>query len=125
VDDHELSEWFEPVPTSVLAARQLVGVLRKELPPGTMDDVRLVVSELAANAVMHAQTRYHVRLRVGPTVRVEVTDASPTLPVVQSSSDSGRGGRGLAIVNALAQQWGVDPLPDGKIVWADLGPTPR
>jgi hypothetical protein len=34
--------------------------------------------------------------------------------------DTGRGGRGLILIDALAASWGSTPMPDGKVVWATL-----
>lgn len=89
----------------------------------------LVMSELVANAVQHAGlSRITVTvMRRGPlTVRVAVADRSPTLPRLCQASAGDEQGRGLAIVNALCDgQWGVEPLPCGKRVWADLNASDR
>jgi anti-sigma regulatory factor (Ser/Thr protein kinase) len=88
--------------------------------------VTLVVAELAANAVRHGRVRgrdFRVRLVLREdVVRVEVADGrADRLPVLQEPSD-GDGGRGLLIVVALAERWGVVPREDGtyKTVWAEI-----
>ena len=81
-------------------------------------DVALVVTELAANAIVHARSAFTVILSVHDDVlRISVRD---TLPL------DGAGLRaaplhGLAVVDALASRWGVESLGNaGKTVWVDL-----
>ncbi|MEY2438388.1 MAG: hypothetical protein QOF97_3224 [Acidimicrobiaceae bacterium] len=85
-------------------------------------DLELVVSELAANAVRHARTRYQVTIEVGAdAVVVEVHDESRALPERRDPRPTDGGGRGLMIVEALSRRWGVRPVAgDGKTVWAEL-----
>jgi anti-sigma regulatory factor (Ser/Thr protein kinase) len=87
---------------------------------GHVDVVRLVVSELATNAVVHAEGPFAVSLgRQNGSLTLRVTDASlqplrgPILSMSQGSS-----GRGLGIVARLSTRWGVDAEHDGKTVWA-------
>ncbi|WP_330308157.1 MULTISPECIES: ATP-binding protein [unclassified Streptomyces] len=88
-------------------------------------DVALVVAELAANAVLHGRVRgrdFRVRLvlRDG-LVRVEVADGrTDRLPVLRASADEG--GRGLLLVAATAERWGVEPRTGApyKVVWAEV-----
>lgn len=89
------------------------------------ETVTLVVAELAANAVRHGQVRgrsFRVRLVLGEdVVRVEVLDArAERLPVLAEEPDEG--GRGLMLVEALSEKWGVELRPDGvhKAVWAEV-----
>jgi signal transduction histidine kinase len=87
------------------------------------DDVLLVVDELVTNAVLHAHGPITLLLDLqGQEVRVEVTDDSPRLPSANPPSESGTSGRGLAIVAAIAREWGSRPLATGgKSVWAQIG----
>ncbi|MFJ1787296.1 ATP-binding protein [Streptomyces anulatus] len=90
------------------------------------DDAGLVVSELLTNAVLHAHRGDSVRVtvtRLGEgRVRVAVVDLSRDRPAACAAGDDQESGRGLDIVDALSGgQWGVDPLPWGKRVWATLG----
>ncbi|MFF4349550.1 ATP-binding protein [Streptomyces sp. NPDC001530] len=89
-------------------------------------DVTLVVAELAANAVRHGRVRgrdFRVRLVLREdVVRVEVADGrTDRLPVLQEPSDD-EGGRGLLLVAAVADRWGVEPRPGAayKVVWAEV-----
>ena len=87
------------------------------------DTVALLVSEVATNAIVHSYGT-HIRVRVldrGLRLRVEVFDGSPVLPVPRRPSLAEEGGRGLALVEALAVQWGADPQPDGKTAWFEVG----
>jgi hypothetical protein len=85
------------------------------------DEVTLLVSELASNAVRHAGTPFSVSLECdGATVRVAVSDGEPALPVLQRPPVDAITGRGLLIVDALATRWGVDPGATGKTVWFEL-----
>lgn len=84
-----------------------------------------VVSELAANAVEHARSDFTLRLegaRDHPDrVRVEIADAGAGTPEPQAFSDTAEGGRGLLIVSALAEAWGIETRDgDAKAVWAEL-----
>jgi anti-sigma regulatory factor (Ser/Thr protein kinase) len=89
-----------------------------------------VVAELASNAVLHGRVRgrdFRLRLRLlaDGTLRIEVTDARgdrvPRVPdPVAADAESGRG---LRIVAAFAERWGVDEAPaHAKTVWAELAP---
>jgi anti-sigma regulatory factor (Ser/Thr protein kinase) len=84
----------------------------------------LLVSELAANAALHARTEFSVRVKdLGARVRIEVSDASPRIPRQRSYGVEATTGRGLQLVAQLAHEWGVTPQPDGKTVWCEL-PAP-
>jgi anti-sigma regulatory factor (Ser/Thr protein kinase) len=88
-----------------------------------VDDVELVVSELATNAVQHAGTPFTVFLHAfEETLLLEVEDGSWTGPFLAViAKDLAVNGRGLSIVNALSRDWGVDPHADGgKSVWAEF-----
>ena len=87
-----------------------------------VDDVRLVVGELAANALVHARTPLVVSL-MGDAMSVLLTvrDGSPAFPVRATGNDLATSGRGLAIVEALSHDWGVTRGPGHeKAVWASF-----
>jgi hypothetical protein len=85
------------------------------------DDTALVVTELAANAIVHAQTGFTVDLSAGPAVlRITVRDASP-LPPASAADLPALPLHGLGAVDALASRWGVERLGhSGKLVWVEL-----
>lgn len=89
------------------------------------DAVELAVTELVTNVVRHVPDRRCtvLVLRRLSGVRVEVTDGSPRLPALPAGlSLEAEGGRGLLLVDAVTERWGVDPLPTGKTVWFECGP---
>ncbi len=86
------------------------------------DDVELTVAELVTNAVLHGAPP--LSLRITPQddlVRIEVGDGSRQTPVRGRADVASMTGRGLALVEALATRWGVEPVADGKVVWAEVG----
>ncbi len=85
------------------------------------DTAELCTSELATNAVLHAQSPVLLAASLLPHgVRIEVEDESPGLIRVGSLEGDGERGRGLAIVDALTECWGVDQHAGGKTVWFEL-----
>ena len=91
--------------------------------PHLAHDMRLVVSELATNAVRHARPPFTVTLRSdGTTVLLSVRDGSSAVPVKATAGDMDAGGRGPAIVDELSHDWGVIHGPgETKSVWASFG----
>ncbi|MGP4002345.1 ATP-binding protein [Streptomyces sp. 8N706] len=90
------------------------------------DDVLLCVSELATNALLHGVPpgrgyRLQLALDYVGLLRVEVHDSGPGLARVRETTarDEDEYGRGLALVSALADKWGVDERNPGKIVWCE------
>lgn len=89
---------------------------------GLIDDVRLVTSELATNAIVHAKTAFTVVLE-GDTrvVRVSVSDDSTARPTLSTPTASDAEGWGLRIVESISNDWGVvDGAGTGKSVWASF-----
>jgi len=85
----------------------------------------LLVSELVANAVLHARTDLEVVLRLAAErVRVEVHDQSTRLPSRKRYSNVATTGRGLLLVDKMATDWGVDAVGAGKSVWFELAAGP-
>lgn len=84
------------------------------------DDVQLVVSELATNALVHARTPFTVSLEaLERSVLLMVEDGSTGGPAQRDPQDREVGGRGLMIVQVLSRDWGVSVnAGSGKSVWA-------
>jgi len=128
------SAWCVVVPHHARGARQarhrLTAALTGSIPPALLADVISVAAELIANAVRHAEplpggvVRLAWRLRTAEglrSVEVRVTDGgAPQLPRPRAASIDEADGRGLKIVEALADRWGVDKDGLGQSVWAEL-----
>lgn len=85
-----------------------------------VDNVALVVSELVANAIMHAGRAALIVVSCADDDRhilIEVHDRAATFPRIRERRD-GPGGLGLRIVDELCQQWGTSTTATGKYVWA-------
>jgi anti-sigma regulatory factor (Ser/Thr protein kinase) len=86
-----------------------------------LDAAKLVVTELATNSVMHARSDFTVSVCMEDRdLCISVIDASSELPASPRPRREG-GGRGLAIVAALAAGWGAERTGAGKRVWVRLG----
>ncbi|WP_171074212.1 ATP-binding protein [Nonomuraea basaltis] len=113
------------VPAGVSEARSLV---RAELTGWGMekliDDCLLIVSELVTNAVQHGGSAYALRLE-GREDQLygEVFDPGDGEPRRCSPGVDDLSGRGLQIVAAIADDWGVTAADGGKIVWFSVGCT--
>ncbi|MFJ8545406.1 ATP-binding protein [Streptomyces sp. NPDC093586] len=86
----------------------------------------LIVSELVTNAVVHTGCPAVLRLVLPgvvtgeTTVRLEVDDTSGSAPVPRCVDDDATGGRGLALVDGLADRWGWSREGAGKRIWCEL-----
>ena len=88
-----------------------------------LDAAAVVVSELVTNAVNHGGGCVEVRLESHEQrVTVFVADGSSVVPRRREPDD--RGGRGIALIEAMAARWGVQDHEGGKQVWVDLAPCP-
>ena len=84
-------------------------------------DGELAVSELVTNAVLHGRDPIVLRVvRTAHCVRVEVADGSPVSPSFSMLDPTAVTGRGLMLISAASDRWGVEPDPDGKRVWFEL-----
>jgi anti-sigma regulatory factor (Ser/Thr protein kinase) len=113
---------FDPYPQAVPQARAFV--LSLDWIPDD-DDTRArlatLTSEVVTNAVLHARTSFTVTVTRLPTgIRVAVTDRNDQPVLRKTYGPTSPTGRGLHIVEALADRWGIDPAADGKAVWFEL-----
>lgn len=99
--------------------------LRRHLHDHTFD-VRLCATELLTNVIEHVGEGTPVTIRViggqahGRT-RIEVTDSDPrTRPALLPATEAEESGRGLALLDALTDRWGVEQGPDRKTVWCEI-----
>lgn len=125
------SQTFHREPETAEKARRLARLAATgwELGDDATEIVALVLSELVANAVRHTRSRLLVVLVERPTpdrVRVAVVDKDAHhLPVIRVADADSMSGRGLILVDTLADRWSCDLLgpetrPTRKRVWAEL-----
>jgi anti-sigma regulatory factor (Ser/Thr protein kinase) len=119
----EVSTVFPSVAPSASGARRFVSAAlrRWDCPDGFVDLALLLTSELVTNAYRHAgtETRVSVR-RIDDGARVEVRDVGPGVPELRPHDTDRVDGRGLQIVDALADRWGYESNAGGTAVWFEL-----
>jgi CheY-like chemotaxis protein/anti-sigma regulatory factor (Ser/Thr protein kinase) len=109
-------------PRSPAAARRFARELLEQWNAAELwDGAELLISELVTNAVTHADSPADVSVRLLPDrVHVAVTDEALATPAVQPRSDEGESGRGMAIVETVADRWGTFADGGRKTVWFEL-----
>lgn len=115
-----------PVPASAAEARTFVRSRLDEMsvPEPPLEDAVLLVSELVTNALLHAGTDVEIRLDTDEVrVRVEVHDGDSRHPAPRVAEPYGTHGRGLLLVERVANDWGIDRADPGKSVWFELAIT--
>lgn len=129
-EDHaKVTRRFAPIPSSCTRARRfVVESLSPSRDEALVSAAALVVTELATNAVLHASSEFTVTIDKGRrSVRITVADdlavPTPQRWRVAVPADAGSG-RGLALVSALSDSWGVETTDHGKEVWAELSGEP-
>ena len=122
----EVVHAFEPTVEAPSAVRQF---LRETLATWKLDGfgevTELLTSELVTNVVLHVGQPMTVRaIRERPDLfRIEVTDPSEVAPELQHAAPSDERGRGIAIVAAMADDWGTRFTDGGKTVWFTIDAT--
>ena len=123
----EIHRQLAPVAESISTARRLLDGFEEMVAPEKLRNLRLLVSELMTNAVMHGglSEDEQIGLRVvveDRLVRVEVHDGGPSLekmPSEEPPPPEQLDGRGLYLVQMLSDRWGVEP--DGLVcVWFEI-----
>ncbi|MGW5847521.1 SpoIIE family protein phosphatase [Streptomyces sp. NPDC055254] len=95
--------------------------------PERSDEIELAADELMTNALVHTEGGADIGLRLTGEgrIRVEVADSSSALPQRREAEDWAVSGRGLMLVERLADAWGVQPRGGGKLVWCEFSvPAP-
>jgi anti-sigma regulatory factor (Ser/Thr protein kinase) len=116
--------WLAATPSNVGHARRWIS-RKLDLcgANGAIDVVVLLTSEIVTNAIVHAGTPLTVRVESDEQrVRIAVSDADPEVPAMGEFDLHSAGGRGMALLDTLAEDWGVQVEPDGKTVWFDVVP---
>ncbi|WNI17488.1 ATP-binding SpoIIE family protein phosphatase [Actinacidiphila sp. ITFR-21] len=118
----DVAYWFlEPQAQTAGRARRLVRqALRRWSLDEQLDAAELLVSEIVTNAVRYAERPITLRLLRTDVLRCEVGDDAPLLPRMRHAAPEEEGGRGLYLVNRMAQRWGATRLGAGKVVWFEL-----
>ncbi|GAB7004112.1 hypothetical protein JCM18899A_15840 [Nocardioides sp. AN3] len=107
--------------SAVAASRRAVATQMRawNVPNRVIADLVLLTSELVTNSLRHARGPYELLLRrVDGEVVVEVGDATAQRPRRRRVDGDAESGRGLTIVEAVADSWGSRSTADGKVVWA-------
>jgi anti-sigma regulatory factor (Ser/Thr protein kinase) len=105
---------------SIAAARRYVAERLSDLEESEIEALTLMVSELATNSVRHAHSGFRLQIETeGLMVRIEITDLGSGSPQMSSPKVTDPSGRGLRIVDLLADSWGVEATASGagKSVW--------
>ncbi|MEP6761802.1 MAG: PAS domain S-box protein [Sporichthyaceae bacterium] len=117
---------LDPVPASAGTARRAVVDAVTAMGRGDLADTAgLLVTELVTNAIVHARTSIIVTIAANAFgLRVEVNDSSPHIPMRRGYGSTATTGRGVAVVEMLAERFGTDATSGtGKTVWFELGTT--
>lgn len=116
---------FEGEATSAGAARRFVSATLSAWGFESLEHAAtLLASELVSNVVLHAGTDLDILLRrPAGRVRIEVHDRDHRLPTRKHYSLTATTGRGLGLLEDLAQAWGAETTPGGKVVWFELDET--
>ncbi|WP_432563842.1 ATP-binding protein [Kineococcus sp. SYSU DK003] len=112
-----------PVPMSSRAARHFVAdwCIAEGIIGDVVDTLLLLTAEVVTNAVLHGRSDVVLRIgRDGSRVRVGVGDENTRLPLRRESDPEALNGRGMALVEALADAHGVEVEALGKTVWFDV-----
>jgi anti-sigma regulatory factor (Ser/Thr protein kinase) len=115
------SKRFAMSAASVAKARHFVRQVLGHCPGSTVDTAELLTSELATNAVLHGHTSFDVSVSHGSGVlRVAVSDGNDLHPSVLTPDHHALHGRGMRLVEHLADSWGSVGQHPGKTVWFDI-----
>jgi DNA-binding NarL/FixJ family response regulator len=108
--------------SAALARRFVTATLTDWSLQPLIDPALLVASELAANAVTHADSAFRIQLSLTQrTLRIDVIDFGQGTPEPQPPSTTQEHGRGLLLIDALTTAWGIEEGPgSGKLVWAEI-----
>ena len=122
-------------PASVGTARRFIEARTAawSFPEPAGSQLVLIGSELVTNAVLHARTELTLTLELRDgRARISVKDRSKAPPTLRHYQADALTGRGLGVVAALSDSWGISAAADGKVVWAEVaagggqgaGPSP-
>ena len=119
----QVTRRLPPTPASVFISRRFATQVLTlwSVPELTCDSIELAISELATNAARHSEDVIEVHLvQTEGSVRVAVGDSSHRMPRLHAADDEMIAGRGLFLVEAVSDRWGVDSNGLGKTVWCEF-----
>jgi anti-sigma regulatory factor (Ser/Thr protein kinase) len=110
-------------PASALTARR--AATKACASAGLPDDLCywavLLTSETVTNAVVHGRSEVRLAIDIGERrIRIEVGDDNSRRPIRRHPDAGSLDGRGIALLDAFASDWGVDDVAGGKIVWFEM-----
>jgi anti-sigma regulatory factor (Ser/Thr protein kinase) len=117
---------FQPDASAPAMGRRVLDGLSDTLSLSTLDDARLLLTELLTNAIQHANLTRDDRISVSVQresrgVLVEVADPGEGLPTTGARRPGSGSGWGLILLDRLADEWGIEPLPaGGTLAWFRL-----
>ena len=128
IDSVSFNDWsrvttLAPDPTSSRAARHIVAdwCISEGIIGDVVDTLLLLTAELVTNAVLHGRSEVVLSLgRRGAHVRVGVGDENTRVPLRSAPDPEALNGRGMALVEALSDDYGVEVSSYGKTVWFDV-----
>jgi anti-sigma regulatory factor (Ser/Thr protein kinase) len=116
---------YPPDPAILASARSFAAHRLDALDLSAVEgDVKLLLTELITNVIIHARTDFEIRVEPsGDGVRVEVIDGNETMPVAGTLTPGALSGRGLTLVQSISTRWGAHRNDaGGKTVWFEVVP---
>lgn len=116
----------EPASAAVVRRQIRADLVELDVAAESTDMALLVATELVGNAVRHSTPSRDGMLNVqwdldADTLTIQVSDSSPQMPRRRQPTADQPDGRGLGIIEALAESWGAEAVQGGKRVWAKVG----
>jgi GAF domain-containing protein/PAS domain-containing protein/anti-sigma regulatory factor (Ser/Thr protein kinase) len=127
LDPSRVADW--DVPFDVMAVSRVRTEVSRRLDDWGLEEstftTELILSELLTNAIRYGAPPVRVRMLLGRTLVLEVSDGSNTSPRLRRAAITDEGGRGLFLVSQFADRWGTRYAATGKVLWAEqtLGRT--
>ncbi|GAA4560817.1 ATP-binding protein [Planotetraspora kaengkrachanensis] len=123
---HRMTWVLADDPSAVPEGRRLV---RASMAGWRLDDqtdvVELLAAELITNALRHAWGKPLLTLSlIDGTLRCEVNDLNPEMPELRLPGACGEDGRGLRLIERMAERWGAVLTYTGKVVWFEIAASP-